>query len=407
MNRRRHSLWNLHNRNTETIFYQNEKLILLFVFLGALNFMDKYSYMIYAAFAVFLFSRRSKIKIDISLIFLFILSISLLIFSPSSEHRFTNMIRPFTYPICYIMGCNMLDCRTKSLRSCEKSMFGILVLCAAATLLHYVLNMLINLDNVLWGSYTDFWTRAEMSTTGQAVLACIPIAIICSVLFLNVKAVYKIIAGALLVMILYYNFILAGRTIIIQTVVIVAISVIYIVLNSRTDTKKKIGYTFATILLFLLIYIAYNSDFFNIKTTIESSNFYARFFSEKSMQGIGDDRRIELKLMHMSHLLDYPFGGEHIRGLVGNYAHDLYLDTYDNSGVFALVGVTGYSATSIYILTKILSSKKLAYNTQHIVLCTYLAMHIEFSIEPILIGSPWFFALFCFINGAVVSLAEA
>ena len=83
------------------------------------------------------------------------------------------------------------------------------------------------------------------------------------------------------------------------------------------------------------------------------------------------------------------------------YAHDIFLDTYDESGIFALIAVFLYIVSSIIGLFKTIKNKNISFKLRQIVLCVYVISYMAFMIEPILQGAPWFFASFCIMDGAL------
>ena len=80
---------------------------------------------------------------------------------------------------------------------------------------------------------------------------------------------------------------------------------------------------------------------------------------------------------------------------------DIFLDTYDEAGIFAFLGILGYILISINHLCKCISDDTLDFGFRQIVLCVYVICYIEFMVEPILQGMSWFFASFCLIDGYV------
>ena len=70
------------------------------------------------------------------------------------------------------------------------------------------------------------------------------------------------------------------------------------------------------------------------------SNFYERFFGDRSVVDIDEDSRMANKERYINNMLDYPFGGNKLREqLNGAYAHDLYLDVYSEASLFAFVAI--------------------------------------------------------------------
>ena len=83
------------------------------------------------------------------------------------------------------------------------------------------------------------------------------------------------------------------------------------------------------------------------------------------------------------------------------YAHDIYLDTYDQASVFAFLGIVIYMINALIHFLKFIKNKKLPFTLRQTVFCIYIAIFLEFMIEPILVGMPWMFASFCLIDGYV------
>ena len=162
---------------------------------------------------------------------------------------------------------------------------------------------------------------------------------------------------------------------------------------------------FVFLAVLALIVIAFRYNLLGIRSAFENSAFYERFYGEESIN-LGEDSRLDKKLYYLSHLLEFPFGGLHLRSEV-SFAHDLYLDTYDEASIFAFVAVVAYMVSSLVRMFKCLSRKYLPFEFRQLVFCTYLVLHIEFWIEPILQGMPWLFASFCLIDGAVTRILSS
>lgn len=390
------------NLNNQKVFTLAQKIILLFMFLGAINFVGRYYYCVYIAFLLFMAFEKGKIKPSVSLASLVLLSLFILLFD-DSWGGITGMIKPFTYPVCFIMGYNLLNVRNNvTIESKEKAVVKIIFLVAIANFIHFALNMVTNFGS-LSRNTVDFWTKSVLSATSQMSLACLAIGISCAYLFSDSKFRYKVLSVIILMSILAYNLILAGRTLIVMIMVILAVSYIYYMIKSD-DKSKKLKVFISAIAIFLLFAVCYGLDLFGIRTAVEQSNLYNRFFGEYSVINVGEDSRFDYKLAYISRMLSHPFGGNEIFAEVGTYAHDLFLDTYDRSGIFAFVAILVYIISSIVNVIKILRSSNTSFFIKQLIMCTYAVLYMEFLVEPILIGMPWLFATFCFIDGAVSKL---
>jgi len=380
--------------------------IMLFMFLGATDFINRYYYCVYIAFLFFVITPQRKFYINGTFLLLVFFSMSIMIFNPESHKTFTNMIRPFTYPICYFMGLNVFNNRKSSsqydLGREEKNLRGALYLMTAGFAVHFFLNMFTNMD-ATDRNVVDFWTGKVMSATGQATLACLLVGIIAAFLFSNSGKKKKILAIILLVAIVWYNLVLAGRTLFIFIVLMFVLAFLF----RSIVTKKKIFSTlFVLLLIFAAVLMLYNMNAFGIKTAFENSNFYDRFFGGKYSQDIDSDKRGEYKLEYLKHFFDHPFGGRNIYATVGHSAHDLYLDSYDESGIFTLIAIVAFIVVSLSHMFQFIKLKVASFETRQLVFCTYIIVNIQFWLEPIMRGMPWLLATYCFIDGVLTNVLK-
>lgn len=378
-------------------------ITLLFLGLAAMNLIGRYYYFSFIAFLFFSLKPNRKFKIDtIPVIMLFLLSVSWVLFSTDTTESIFGLVKPFTYLLCYIIGASMIedDDDYGADKMPLKLFYIVTVFVAAGSFIHYLLNWYINAGTVLGSAdrnTVDIWFKIPMAATGQSALACLPLSIAIACLFAKTNRIIKVASIATILLVLGYNLILSGRTLLIMCVVLLAIGFLH-----RFSMQKKGRWRLILIIVAVIVFIiyAYRANLFNIRTYIEQSPVYERFFLEDSNQGIDEDSRMRKKLYHLENMDRYIFGGAHIRQEIG-HAHDILLDTYDESGVFALVGMIGYLLVSIVHLVKCLTNKSLPFEFRNIILCVYVTVYIEFMVEPILQGMPWLFATFCLIDGYV------
>ena len=378
----------------------SDKLILFILFLSTMNFMGKYFYCIFIAFFIFIFSRKFSLKISYDFLFLVILSFSFFLFSPSSQSSLITLFKPLAYPLCYIIGFNFLRVKEESYidfeRNC-KTVYNSIIILALGSFVHLCLNMIINQGSTFRNT-VDVWSEEILYATGQVAFCCIGIGVVCAV-FMSVNSLkHKIVALIILIVMFSYNLILSCRTLIFMFAIILLIAIIHFFKEERRD-KTKVRFFIVLFSVFILAIVAYSFDWFKLQTNVEASNFYTRILGYDGY-GWFDDSRVSNKFMYLKYIFDFPFGGAHIRQDY-SYAHDLFLDTWDEAGVFAFVSVLLYILCSIATLINALKNKKIPFQTRQIILCVYCAFYMEFLIEPVLLGLQWLFATFCIINSMV------
>ena len=382
--------------------------ILFCLFLGSLNLINRFYYFVYIAAFLFLVMPNGKMRFDSGFFALILFSMTLLLFDPSYQTMVTSMIKPFTYPLCYLIGTSLFSAGVKEdndLLRDEKRTAWIIYVAASGVLLHFILNRIIN-HGIDSRNVIDFWTRQEMSATGQATMACLMIAVAVAFLFSKVKKTKKVIAILLLLIILEYNIILAGRTIFALILIAVGIAFLYSIRENRNKRffRRSIKLILIVAVIFGLLFAMYNSNIFGVKDAFESSNFYERFFGGRYAQDMEEDLRFENKLYYVEHFFDSMFGGGHIREDFGRSAHDLYLDTYDEAGIFALIFIVFYIVKSLGRAIRCARNKNLTFEIRLLILCVYVVVNVQFWLEPILRGVPWLLAMYALIDGAVARL---
>lgn len=368
----------------------------LFLFLASLNFVTRYYYWVYIAFAIFLFTPGRKFRFNGSTLCLLILSISMVLFDAGGLLSITDILKPFVFPLANIMGLSIC-CGTHNQEERRKQISQMILLTASGLFLHYALNLLINI-NALERNTIDIWTNSVLSASGQASLACVSVGVVVAVFFSKLSSKYKIAAAIVAVMIVIYNLILAGRTLLLM----MAILFVFAFYHKRLHYGKSIlKGTIIFILIAILIIFLYSNNFLNIKNFVEQSNFYSRFFGETE-EDVTKDMRLTYKLEYLKIMCEFPYGGNHIREKIGNYAHDIYLDTYDQFSAFAFFSIIIYIIASIRRLFLVLQSRKIfPFWMQQLIFCVYLAMNILFLLEPVMQGMPWMLIVYCLIDGTV------
>ena len=379
-----------------------QSLILLMLFFVTLDLVNRHFYFVYIAFALYLFILGRRMIINYSFAMLALLSLAIACFSPSSYESIVGFIRSFSYPMCYVIGyglCSQCNCN-EDLSKVEKLIMKIIVVIVAGAFFHYTLNWIINFSADSRNT-VDFWSGKVLVATNQAAMACMALAVNIACLFSKSNTKMKILSWVSLLVILIYNLTLAGRTLIIMSLLVIAVAVIH---RLKNDNKGRVKFAFLIICLIFLVLLAYNIDLFDIKTIVENSELYDRFFGEYS-QGMTEDTRIDNKSNYIKHMFDYPFGGANLRSSFG-YAHDIFLDTFDEAGWISLFAIFFYIVSSVSRLNRIIKTKLFSFGLRQVILCLYVVFYMEFMLEPVLQASPWLFEAFCIIDGSLCALLD-
>ncbi len=382
-----------------------DHLMMVMLFFAAVNFTKRFELFLLFAFVFFVALPKRCIKINVSFLVLCFFSLFQLMFNVSVQNSFYQSIMAFIYPLCYLIGnsfCSIKD----SLNEHEEFTNKVIYITASGTLIHYLLNWYKNNASVGNGmnerNTIDFWSNEIMSATGQATLACLSLCVISAFLFSNVGKKEKVFSIISLAAIIGYNFVLAGRTIFAMMLILFLFSFLFRMVANKKGNFKTIIIVVAVIIAIVLIY---SNNVFGVKSFFEQSNLHDRF-SGKYSQDIDDDARLEHKLDYLKYIDDFPFGGGNIRRILGFSAHDLYIDTYDESGIFATFAIIAFIISSVIRAVKCVKNKAIPLDTRHLLACVYLGVNIQFWLEPIMRGVPWLLAFYCLIDGAVTAMLD-
>lgn len=389
------------NQNIRT-FAGHYVIILALLFLMALNFINRFYYMAFCAAALLFLMQHDAIKLPRAIIPALLLSVSMCVFSPSASYSLLGLLKQFTYPLCVLIGYNLTY--SNDARIAEKQSIALTTVLALGAFGHYLLNLLLNRGVVAERNMLDFWTRSVLAATGQAALACMIVAVATALLFMSTRKLVKILMVAILGSVIYYNLMLAGRTLFVLIVVAVVAAFItkfIIAPNQAVRIKLLVG----MVIIGALLIVLFSSNAFGIQDVIAESNFYDRFYGDYAM-GVDEDGRMERKLKYLSLMWEYPFGGGEIRRVVGGYAHDIIFDTYDEGGFFALLAIMLILIDMVVKCLRIFRSPKFSEDFTILVASFLAVIMLEFMVEPILVGMPWLLASYCVLYGAYGRLSE-
>lgn len=384
-------------KNSERVLLQSDILILVLFFLSAVNVINREMYFMFAAFACFLFF-RNRITVTLKMVPVWLFSVSLLIFQSAAQQTITTALSVFAAPLCFMVGYDILA-NQKSARGCEYAFLAVTGVLAGGTWLHMMLNAGTNLGS-LDRNTTDFWTGEVRSATGQAGLGVLMVGLTVAILFSDMRRRNKVIAFCALMAVHWYNLTLAGRTLIVMTIIALLVAFLF---RFQEKHGRNALVIIAVLTAVVIVWWMYSSDVFGIQTLVEESNLFQRFRGDTAEE-MAESSRFEYKMLYLKYLLEYPLGGQKIHGIVGHYAHDLYLDTYDEAGVFAFVFIVIIVVQSLFALLRLLKSKRCSYNTKQMALCVMLCLNMEFWIEPILAGFDWMIAFYCMIYGGIAGM---
>lgn len=240
-----------------------------------------------------------------------------------------------------------------------------------------------------------------MAATGQAALACLMLGFSVSAVFLPPRKALFWIGIFCMLCILLYNLVLACRTIIIILLILLIVGICY---KQRilSSINKKLSFWSKIIIVLAFITIIFLLDVGNIQKLLLNSNLGSRF-NHSARFLLDNTARRNNKILYIENAFQHPFGGLHMQQRFG-YAHDLLLDAYDEYGIGGLVLLLAVLFSGIKSLLKLIRKTTCEHELKLAILCIYIAILLEFCVEPVLTGMPWLFPCYCLINGCMSGL---
>lgn len=377
-------------------------LLLALLFLSSMNFYAKFFYFAFAATAVsvLVFS-----CVEINGAFFLYLFLGMIMVIYNVDNGIMAMIRCLTYAAVYYTGFafsvnsveKSLDFSQKN-EVLQKRLYEMLCAVALGSFTHFMLNYFSNIGREVGRNTNDIWTGEMQAATGQTALACLIIGLSVSMLLMPRKWYSRLIGIIAIVGVLAYNLVLAGRTVIVISLIVLALGFIFTVKNTkRVDNRIKLFGL--VVFLILLVFLIWNFNVGGIKETLKDSNLYLRFFG-KGADDLEESGRMEKKISFLKNMLDYPLGGLNLNKRFG-YAHDLLLDGYDEYGFSVLILLIIILFNGIKNLIGFCKNSQSHLFVRTAFFCVYISILLEFCVEPIFAGMQWFFVCFCLINGAI------
>jgi hypothetical protein len=113
--------------------------------------------------------------------------------------------------------------------------------------------------------------------------------------------------------------------------------------------------------------------------------------------GLSSGGRLDAWHNVVAHILDQPFGGRRIDLAGLSYAHDLWLDVANDSGLVPMILLLSFVLLHLPAVRRLLGSAPGI--GKYAMVCLGIALLMGALVEPLLIGSPSHFAMICLLLG--------
>lgn len=382
-----------------------DNIVLLVLFLCGMNFQAKFFYF---AFGLFVLQCLTKRYLNCDRTFWIYLLFSVVYCVYGISVGAMEVVRRLAFLCMYMVGYDSTIVHANSSNDdegLESWVIKCILFFSAGAFCHYFLNMITNIGSSIGRNTHDVWTGKILSATGQAALVCPMVGISVARIIAPQTSKKRILPIMAVAIILLYNTILAGRTLI-AMLLIDALFCIILYSMYEDDKNRKLKTWGALIVIVLMALALYQMNAFGVRSMFEQSNLYARFFGATTANDLTEDSRIVRKGYYLTHMWDYWWGGKHMNAQVG-FAHDLLLDCYDEAGILAAILLLIIVISSVRNLVRVARMHCFSYQNTIMILSFYFCVFIQFFMEPILAGSRWLLAGFCLVNGCVNAMLKS
>lgn len=380
------------------IFARNLSIALLFLF--SVNLYNYESRILVVVFlAAMLFIQRGSIPITQTSAFLGIYSLIYygfaIIYNPD---MMTYYIIPFL--LGPFMGYSVGIILMRGI-DCDKNKLLKIVIYAVilGRFVHGLLNFIASNG---YSGYVrngvDFWTKSTIAATGQGALMTMVISLLFYVLFILKRndIIEKIVVLSAVIMALVNSLLSASRTaLIIMITVFCLCSVMYVLLSNISKTKKT-KMIMGIMIVFAILAVFYQNNVFGVKTYWETTPLYERLNTESDYQ-LGDENRMEMIIDTLNNALDNPLGS----GDMSSTAHNMWLDALKQTGWLPFILLVAFTVMVVKKVIRLIRNKSVPTDIKYLAFSVILGSLINFGVEPIMKGMPYYFVAFCVIVGAV------
>lgn len=381
-----------------------ENIILnICILLFGINFLYKCNYIVMGTFVLLLIFKRFRINFGnlITLITLLMFSISWFIFSDGHE------IAGICLPLCYLIGCNIDEHDEKGI---TKFILLVAISLALYTTLFFINNAILNgitsynVDNQpniwtgrpLWPTNIMLYSSLFYSCFGYVAFSSNEISMKFRVLFCIVFAINA-----------FYALMLSRRAALLMIILSVFFSFVYKLIVDKDANKRKL-LKIAIVICSLgiigisAVLISYKFNIFGFKYFLRNTDLYVRFIRPANIaMFFRDSGRSELRIKYLSHFFDYLWGGGKIHDIVGNYAHDLWLDVYDEAGLISFILIILYTIIFGCRLIKNIFNKSVSINFRMMSVALLVCCIAQLFLEPIMEACRAYMFGVCMIHGSL------
>ena len=384
--------------DSEGIRIYTDQIILLLLFLFAIDFADMSGILIALILIVFFFLRAPELRFDRSAGILILFSC----FYFGSVAFYEGLTVDTVIKFALAPWGNYVLAYTLRLRNRDISVTDFSTLIAFGFFLHGMLNLFAgirvfgaNLNNNFRLAY-DFWQGRTISVT-TASLYYTPFTMMSiGLIFFSKRKAIKLLSVVSVALALYASMIYQNRTLILACALVLSLNVLLVTIDRDIPFRKKRTVYIILASFVLAAAVAFLTNIGGLRDTIMNSSLMNRVSSGKQ------DRTTIWISFIFGEAWKYPFGGTKAV-LYDNkpFVHNLWLDTFRRTGFFPFIFLILFTLLSALDTREFCRLGRLNGEDTSVFISLLGGMMLSFMVEPVIEANPYVFYLPLFVMGAV------
>lgn len=374
-------------------------IIISLLFLTGFGFLGRPSIVMLVTFVLVIFATKFNVYVSLDLIYLLVFCVLLIIFGIFDG--VSNSIRSVSFLAAFVVGNTMQGSKEKNIRF-------VIIIFSFSMALHVLLNF--TYDYMMQGNrimstmnHYDLWSDSFLSVTGLMTNATCFCAIFYYLVVFSERLIQKVILSILFVLIIAYDIIIGGRTLVLITAICLFVSIamhFLSVVHQPASKKKALKYVVVFVITIFLIFNVIRFFWPRILAFTSNTYFFRRFGENRSM--ILYDTRLRIMIDYYKVFFKYPFGGGKAFADIGTLPHELWLEFFNIGGILPYVMFVFYS-NRMFFKIGIFSMKKKSSDFIILLLPFAIGLLIQFFLEPVFSGAPVLLLLFIMITGILTN----
>ncbi|SDL40293.1 hypothetical protein [Kriegella aquimaris] len=333
-----------------------------------------------------------KTNLDSSFFILFIFSVVYALFYSfdPNMHIQTFVFYMFFPPTFYLLG-KYFVIKTKTVRQLYILFFIVACLYSFTALASVALNLVKGGFAQYDRTIGIFWNGRLVTATLMAAFftynMCIPTLLL--IPQKKIKLVYKLGAVGIFIISLLCTFRLGSRTQLAICMLSIVMGLLFIIPKQSIKQNLKL-FAFMIIMAFALLkFVSFDLD-------ADYLSVLGNRLQESEDTGTAGNRS-QRWAKSLANLFTKPFGWERTEF---GYSHNLWLDVAQSTGLLPFILLLLFTIKSSLKIVKVILVKNQNLPFQTMVITYFMATHLLFFVEPVMLGAFYMFVLFCFFQGA-------